>query len=100
MRDEDRLLASCYANSLDLALDHGLTTLAFPAISTGAYGFPPDRAARIAVATVLDRLRMAPSLERVVFCCFGKESRAHHETALAAAHDPRQITDLRVKSKR
>jgi O-acetyl-ADP-ribose deacetylase (regulator of RNase III) len=83
--DEDRLLASCYANSLGLALDHGLTTIAFPAISTGAYGFLPPRAARIAVATVLDHLRKAPSLARVVFCCFGAESYAHHETALSAA---------------
>jgi O-acetyl-ADP-ribose deacetylase (regulator of RNase III) len=84
-RDEDRLLALCYANSLDLALAHDLTSIAFPAISTGAYGFPPPRAARIAVATVLDSLRNEPSIRRVVFCCFGRESHAHHETALAAA---------------
>lgn len=87
-RDEDRLLALCYANSLGLALDHELSSIAFPAISTGAYGFPPARAARIAVATVLDGLRTAPSLKRVVFCCFGKESYGHHETALAAALNP------------
>jgi O-acetyl-ADP-ribose deacetylase len=84
-RDEDRLLAWCYANSLGLALDHGLTTIAFPAISTGAYGFPPARAAAIAIATVLDHLSAAPSLRRVVFCCFGRQSYGHHETALAAA---------------
>ncbi|HEV3242107.1 MAG TPA: O-acetyl-ADP-ribose deacetylase [Methyloceanibacter sp.] len=84
-RDEDRLLALCYANSLGLALDHGLTTTAFPAISTGAYGFPPARAAAIAIATVLDHLHAALSLRRVVFCCFGRESYGHHETALAAA---------------
>src|SRR6478672_1870749 len=84
-RDEDRLLALCYANSLGLALDHGLTSIAFPAISTGAYGFPAPRAAGIAVATVLDHLHMAPSLERVVFCCFGAESHAHHESAFASA---------------
>jgi O-acetyl-ADP-ribose deacetylase len=83
-RDEDRLLALCYANSLGLALDHGLTSIAFPAISTGAYGFPAPRAAAIAIATVLDRLHAAPSLQRVVFCCFGRESCGHHETALAA----------------
>jgi len=86
-RDEDRLLASCYASSLALALEHRLASVAFPAISTGAYGFPAPRAASIAVATVLDRLRSAPSLERVVFCCFGAESYGHHETALAAALD-------------
>jgi O-acetyl-ADP-ribose deacetylase len=84
-RGEDRLLASCYVNSLRLALAHGLTSIAFPAISTGAYGFPPPRAASIAVATVLDHLGTRPSLRRVVFCCFGSESYGHHETALAAA---------------
>jgi O-acetyl-ADP-ribose deacetylase (regulator of RNase III) len=84
---EEVLLAACYRNSLALAAEHGLSTIAFPAISTGIFGFPPDRAARIAVATVLDSLRDGPSIRRVVFCCFGKESREHHETALAAALD-------------
>jgi O-acetyl-ADP-ribose deacetylase (regulator of RNase III) len=84
---EDRLLAACYRNSLALAAGHGLASVAFPAISTGIFGFPPDRAANIAVATVLDSLRDAPSIKRVVFCCFGKESREHHEAALAAALD-------------
>jgi len=82
---EDRLLASCYRNSLALAAGHGLASIAYPAISTGIFGFPPDRAANIAVDTVLDSLRDAPSIRRVVFCCFGKESQAHHEAALAAA---------------
>jgi O-acetyl-ADP-ribose deacetylase (regulator of RNase III) len=82
---EDRLLEACYRNSLALAAEHGLVSIAFPAISTGIFGFPPERAARIAVATVLDSLRDAPSIRRVAFCCFGKESRDHHESALAAA---------------
>jgi len=82
---EDVLLAACYRNSLALAAEHGLTSIAFPAISTGIYGFPPDRAVTIAVATVLDSLSDAPFFGRVVFCCFGKESRDHHVTALAAA---------------
>lgn len=82
---EDRLLAMCYRNSLQLALAHELASIAFPAISTGAYGFPPDRAARIAVATVLEALHAERSGLRVVFCCFGRDSRTHHETALAAA---------------
>ena len=51
-RDEEGLLASCYATALMLAAEHGLTSIAFPAISTGVYRFPPDRAARIAVGTV------------------------------------------------
>ena len=80
---EDRLLASCYRNSLALARAHALASIAFPAISTGAYRFPPDRAARVAIRTILEELDPAHSLKRVIFCCFGAESRAHHEAALA-----------------
>jgi O-acetyl-ADP-ribose deacetylase (regulator of RNase III) len=83
-RGEDRHLADCYRNSLALALDHGLASIAYPAISTGAYGFPPERAARIALRTVLEALAETPSFERVVFCCFGEASRRHHEAAFAA----------------
>jgi O-acetyl-ADP-ribose deacetylase (regulator of RNase III) len=82
---EDRQLADCYRNSFTLARGHGLASLAFPAISTGAYGFPPDRAARIALLTVLDALAGAPAMERVVFCCFGADSRKAHEAAFAAS---------------
>jgi O-acetyl-ADP-ribose deacetylase len=84
-RGEDRLLAACYRTSLALAHQHGLVSIAYPAISTGAYGFPPDRAARIALRTVLAALADAPSIERVVFCCFGADARKHHELALADA---------------
>ncbi len=84
-RGEDRLLASCYRNSLALASERGLASIAYPAISTGAYGFPPERAARIAVRTVRTALADATSIERVIFCCFGAASRQHHEAALAAA---------------
>jgi O-acetyl-ADP-ribose deacetylase (regulator of RNase III) len=83
-RGETRLLASCYRQSLALAHANGLTSIAYPAISTGAYGFPPDRAAFIALRTVRDALAQHASMERVVFCCFGKESRAYHESAFAA----------------
>jgi O-acetyl-ADP-ribose deacetylase (regulator of RNase III) len=83
--NEDLLLASCYRNSLALAAKHGVRSIAFPAISTGIFGFPPDRAASIAVRTVRDTLPDLPSIERVVFCCFGSELRRHHEAALAAA---------------
>jgi O-acetyl-ADP-ribose deacetylase (regulator of RNase III) len=84
-RGEDRLLASCYRNSLVLATERGLASIAYPAISTGAYGFPPERAALIAVRTVAAALSQAASIERVVFCCFGAASRQHHEAALAVA---------------
>jgi O-acetyl-ADP-ribose deacetylase (regulator of RNase III) len=86
-RGENRLLADCYRNSLCLAREHGLASIAFPAISTGAYGFPADRAALIALRTVLTALDEAVSVERVLFCCFGAESREHHERALAAVRD-------------
>lgn len=80
---EDALLASCYRNSLLLARDNGLATVGFPAISTGAYGFPPERAARIAVGTVVETIAGESQIAQIVFCCFGAPSRALHEAALA-----------------
>jgi O-acetyl-ADP-ribose deacetylase (regulator of RNase III) len=82
---EDDLLASCYSTALALAAEHKLRSIAFPAISTGIYGFPPDRAARIAVGTVADAIgkKLAP-LEQVVFCCFSPDSAEHHINALDA----------------
>jgi len=87
-RGEDRLLADCYRNALALALEHGLASIAYPAISTGAYGFPPERAALIAVRTVLGALEGPAAIERVVFCCFGAESRKCHEAAFAGCTRP------------
>ena len=82
--DEDRLLASCYRASLALAEKHGLRSIAFPAISTGIYGFPAERAARIAVSTVLQETKAGPSaLREVIFCCFDARSAALHEAAIA-----------------
>jgi len=83
-RNEGKLLAACHRNSLALAAQAGLTSVAFPAIATGIYGFPPDRAALIAVRTVREALPETPSIERVVFCCFDDASRELHEAALAA----------------
>ena len=68
--NEDADLAGCYRSALELASRHGLSTLAFPAISTGIYGFPPDRAARIAVDTVLAGLGAFPGITEVRFVCF------------------------------
>ena len=77
--DEDRLLASCYSNALALAGAHALTSIAFPAISTGIYAFPQDRAARIAVGTVVSEISAAPrGITQVMFCCFSKESVQAH----------------------
>src|SRR6266478_2822640 len=73
-KGEDELLASCYRTALALAAEHQLTSIAYPAISTGVYRFPPDRAARIAVGTVASELAHdARGLRRVVFCCFSPE---------------------------
>ena len=83
-RDEEGLLASCYATALTLAAEHNLTSIAFPAISTGVYRFPPDRAARIAVGTVAAEISAdAGGLTQVVFCCFSSDSAQLHETAFA-----------------
>jgi O-acetyl-ADP-ribose deacetylase (regulator of RNase III) len=76
------LLAGCYRNSLARAGEHRLASIAFPAISTGIYRFPPDIAARIAVATVIGALPdQAPSIERVVFCFLNREASLHHRDA-------------------
>jgi len=69
-KGEEALLASCYRRSLDLSVEHGLRSIAFPAISTGVYRFPLERATLIAVTTVRDFIADAPSIERVIFCCF------------------------------
>jgi O-acetyl-ADP-ribose deacetylase (regulator of RNase III) len=73
---EDNLLASCYRESLKLAATHRVATLAFPAISTGVYGFPPECAAPIAIEAV--RAHAAPALARVIFCCFNDAAAAHY----------------------
>jgi O-acetyl-ADP-ribose deacetylase (regulator of RNase III) len=84
-KGEDDLLASCYRTALALAAEHHLTSIAYPAISTGVYRFPPDRAARIAVGTVASEVATnARGLTRVVFCCFSEESANHHRDTLEA----------------
>src|SRR5579862_6184856 len=86
--NEDGLLASCYRASLDLAREHGLRSIAFPSISTGIYGFPADRAARIAVAAVTEEITRNPGkLERVIFCCFDTRSADLHQAALAKTEE-------------
>jgi len=83
--EEDALLASCYRTALDLAAEHGLASIAFPAISTGIYAFPADRAARIAIGTVVSDLPRRPAIARIVFCCFSAQSAQHHADAAKEA---------------
>ena len=82
-RGEDGLLAACYRNSFRLAVENGVKTIAFPAISTGVYRFPPARAASIAVREVRAFLRDNPGIDRVTFVCFAPGSREAYEAALA-----------------
>lgn len=85
---EDDHLASSYRRSLEIAADNGVETIAFPAISTGIYGFPPERAAKIAVATVADFLAGHELPKQVTFCCFGPDSADLHARALEALKNP------------
>jgi len=81
--NEDDLLASCYRVALDLAAANTLASIAFPAISTGVYSFPADRAARIAVCTVAAELSKNPrTITKVIFCCFSQDSAQHHLKAV------------------
>lgn len=83
-QDEERSLAMCYRNSLLLAAKHRLTSIAYPAISTGIYAFPPDLAARIATGTVVSELSADPrGIARVIFCCFSEASARLHADAFA-----------------
>ncbi|MAF96110.1 MAG: O-acetyl-ADP-ribose deacetylase [Rhodospirillaceae bacterium] len=80
---EEDLLAGCYRSSLALAQEKDLSSVAFPAISTGVYRFPPDWAAGIAVATVCAFLTEDTVLEEVIFYCFGEASTDAHRAALS-----------------
>jgi O-acetyl-ADP-ribose deacetylase (regulator of RNase III) len=73
-QDEPRLLAACYRNSLLLAQEKGLTSIAFPNISTGIYGYPKDAAAAIAIKTVTASLPETPGIKQVIFICYDQEN--------------------------
>jgi O-acetyl-ADP-ribose deacetylase (regulator of RNase III) len=89
-RNEEALLASCYRRSLEVAKEHGLRSIAFPAISTGAYRFPAGRAAEIAVQTVSEVIAGDGHWNQVLFCCFseaaGELVRGRLKAAKAQAH--------------
>lgn len=83
-KGEPALLASCYRHSLSLAREHGLATIAFPAISCGVFGYPLVEAVAIAVAEARAIADEPGSLERIVFCCFGAKALAAYRDALTA----------------
>jgi O-acetyl-ADP-ribose deacetylase (regulator of RNase III) len=83
---EDELLAACYRNALNLAADNALQRIAFPAISTGVYRFPPDRAAGIAVAETRRFLAADDRIEQVIFVCFNDTALGAYRQALVAAN--------------
>ncbi len=76
---EDEQLASCYRRSLEVARRNGVRTIVFPAISTGAFGFPLERATRIALREVERELEGPPPIDKVVFCCFTCADRETYE---------------------
>lgn len=81
--NEDALLASCYTRALELARDKGAESIAFPAISTGAYGFPLERATGIALSTTRDWLASDERVRKVVFCCFSESDRQVYDRLAA-----------------
>jgi O-acetyl-ADP-ribose deacetylase (regulator of RNase III) len=81
-QSEDEPLAACYRNSLSLAKERGVKSIAFPAISTGIYGFPVDRAAAIAVREVSAYLEENSQPEKTIFVCFDGRTRAAYESAM------------------
>lgn len=83
--NEPELLASCYRSALALAAAHGVTSIAFPAISTGVYGYPKDRAADVAVTAVRDVLASATTPALVRFVCFSREDLEIYEARLRRA---------------
>jgi len=79
---EAELLASCYQRALEIAAETGITSIAFPCISTGIYGYPVEQAARLAVATVRSAVQRLTGIQEVVFCCFSDKDLAVYQQLL------------------
>ena len=84
-RNEAKLLASCYRESLSLAAAQNLVSIAFPCISTGIFGYPPEQAAGVAIAAVREFIRTPSSLREVTFCCYLASDLAIYQSLLANA---------------
>jgi len=82
--NEDSVLANCYRNSLKLAVENGIKTIAFPAISTGVYRFPLERATKIAFTEVKKFLEKNESIEKVIFVCFDEETYVVYKSLLSS----------------
>lgn len=81
---EPDLLASCYRRAIEVAAENGVSSLAFPNISTGVYGYPPELAARVAIAAVRAAIQVHPTIREVIFCCFSLSSLDIYEKLLHA----------------
>ena len=90
--EERELLASCYRRCLELAEERSIRTIAFPAISTGAYGFPVQQATSIAVSEVAKYLEANPRIERVSFVCFDEYTARIYDSAMAQLDSTRRET--------
>ncbi|HSJ79757.1 MAG TPA: O-acetyl-ADP-ribose deacetylase [Thiobacillus sp.] len=86
-RGEPELLASCYRRCIEVAAQNGIHSLAFPGISTGVYGYPVERAARVAVAAVRATVPAFPAIREVIFCCHSAADLAVYQALLADEAD-------------
>ena len=84
---EPELLASCYRRSLEIAAERGLKSIAFPSISTGVYGYPIELAAEIAVRTVRQFVKLDPTLQEIIFCCFSETDHSIYARLLGTEPD-------------
>jgi len=87
---EDELLASCYRNSLKLAIENKIASIAFPAISTGVYRFPLERATQIAISQTINFLEASEQIEKVIFACFGEDAFDQYRNSLRVHLSNRQ----------